>query len=406
MSWVERAVERSAAVQRSRERIAQQVRQMLDAARTLIQTKGDEFTTQELAAEAGVALQTFYRYFSSKDELLLAVIGDAMADACERWAKTAGELPDPLARLRFYLTVTLERLSGDAKDASATRFIVSTHWRLHRQFPKELAEAEKPFVDLLRGEVAAAIEAGLLNPPDPEWDSWFLAALVRSVYHYYAYVAHTDEELDDVKEQLWRFCLTALGGHKQTGLVVLDDPVGGERFLGVEERLDVMQDQILEHAADERDVDLADARQPQRAARGGVDEEVVPAEMAGPMRDRCAVGALRAVADMVVGIEVLRAGDGHVDRHEVPRDRRQVLPRQFLDEDDVGAMLGRGVLRDLGLRRQEPVGIHQRLPILLVREVLVDLLRGRVERDGVVHATTHGINGNRQVRCSPLSTPW
>lgn len=185
---------------------------MLDAARTLIQTKGDEFTTQELAAEAGVALQTFYRYFASKDELLLAVIGDAMGDACERWAKTAGELPDPLARLRFYLTVTLERLSGDAKDASATRFIVSTHWRLHRQFPKELAEAEKPFVDLLRGEVAAAIAADLLNPPDPEWDSWFLAALVRSVYHYYAYAEHTDADLDEVKEQLWRFCLTALGG--------------------------------------------------------------------------------------------------------------------------------------------------------------------------------------------------
>jgi TetR/AcrR family transcriptional regulator len=209
---VERAVERSAAVQRSRERIAQQVRQMLDAARTLIATKGDEFTTQELAAEAGVALQTFYRYFSSKDELLLAVVGDAMVDACERWAQTASELPDPLARLRFYIMSTLERLSGDSRNASMSRFVVSTRWRLHRQFPKELAEAEKPFVDLLRGEVAAAIDAGLLNPPDPEWDSWFLAELVRSVYHYYAFAEHDDSEMEIVKERLWRFCLTALGG--------------------------------------------------------------------------------------------------------------------------------------------------------------------------------------------------
>ena len=45
--------------------------------------KGDAFTTQELVKEAGVALQTFYRYFASKDELLLAVIADAMADACD-----------------------------------------------------------------------------------------------------------------------------------------------------------------------------------------------------------------------------------------------------------------------------------------------------------------------------------
>lgn len=199
-------------MQRSRLRIAQQVRQMLDAARSLIQVKGDEFTTQELAAEAGVALQTFYRYFGSKDELLLAVIGDAMADACERWARAAADLPDPVARLKFFVSVTLERLAGDSRDAATTRFIVSTHWRLHRSFPKELAEAEKPFVDLLRGEVNAAVEAGLLKPSDPEWDSWFLAELVRSVYHHYAFAEHTDDELELAKEHLWRFCLTALGG--------------------------------------------------------------------------------------------------------------------------------------------------------------------------------------------------
>jgi TetR/AcrR family transcriptional regulator len=113
--------------------------------------------------------RTFYRYFSSKDELLLAVVGDAMVDACERWAQEAAELPDPLARLRFYVTSTLERLSGVSRNVAMTKFVVSTRWRLHKQFPKELAEAEKPFVDLLRIEIDAAIDEGLLNPPDPEW---------------------------------------------------------------------------------------------------------------------------------------------------------------------------------------------------------------------------------------------
>ncbi len=185
---------------------------MLDAARALIATKGDEFTTQELAAEAGVALQTFYRYFSSKDELLLAVVGDSMIEACERWSQEAAQLPDPLSRLRFYITSTLERLSGVSRNAAMSRFVVSTRWRLHRQFPKELAEAEKPFLDLLRVEIDAAIDAGLLNPPDPEWDSWFLVELVRSVYHYYAFAEHDDSDIEVVKEKLWQFCLTALGG--------------------------------------------------------------------------------------------------------------------------------------------------------------------------------------------------
>jgi TetR/AcrR family transcriptional regulator len=211
-AWVERAVERSAAVQRSRSRIAIQVRQMLDAARTLIEEKGDEFTTQELAAEAGVALQTFYRYFTSKDELLLAVIGDAMSDACERWASIAADFPDPLMRVRFFIVSTLERLDGDARNAAMSRFIVSTRWRLHRYFPGELAEAEQPFIDLLREAIDDAIKAGQLKPKDPEWDSWFLGELVRSVYHFYSFADHDSTQMEMVKEQLWRFSLTALGG--------------------------------------------------------------------------------------------------------------------------------------------------------------------------------------------------
>jgi TetR/AcrR family transcriptional regulator len=213
VSWAEeRAAERSAAVQRSRARIANQVRLMLDAALRLIREKGDSFTTQELVKEAGVALQTFYRYFASKDELLLAVLGDAMADACTRWAAAAGELPDSVARLRFYVTAIIDVLDSEGGDDGTARFVVSTHWRLHRIFPAELAEAEQPLVDLLLTEINAAKEAGLLDPPNPEWAAWFIAELVRSVFHYYAYAPREA----DVKERLWEFCLAALGGMTRT----------------------------------------------------------------------------------------------------------------------------------------------------------------------------------------------
>jgi TetR/AcrR family transcriptional regulator len=209
-SWVERAVDRSAAVQRSRTRIANQVRLMLDAARRLIGDK-DDFTTQELVAEAGVALQTFYRYFTSKDELLLALIGDAMSEACDHWAEAAAALPDPIERLRFYITAPLDRFHGDSRDAAGMRFIVATHWHLHRIFPKELAEVEQPFVDLIVAEINRAADDGVLQPRNPEWDGWFVVELLRSVNHYYAYAAKADDDLDVTKENLWQFCRTALG---------------------------------------------------------------------------------------------------------------------------------------------------------------------------------------------------
>lgn len=209
---MERTVERSVSVQRSQLRIAQQRRQIVDAARALIAVNGDNFTTQELAAQAGLALQTFYRYFASKDELLLALVGDTTREACRRWAEEAANLPSPLARLRFYLTATLELLAGDDADAATSRFMISAHWRLHRLFPKELAQAERSFTDLLHAEIEAANTAGSLKSPDSQSDSWLLVQLARSVYHHYAFAPVREGELDATKERLWRFCISALGG--------------------------------------------------------------------------------------------------------------------------------------------------------------------------------------------------
>lgn len=182
---------------------------MLDAAKRLMRQKGDDFTIQELAKEAGVALQTFYNYFTSKDELLLAMIADLLTESCTRWAAAAQDLPDPLARLHFYITSTFETLDRGGEDVTAAAFIATTHWRLHRVYPRELATAQLPFVEMVIGEIKAAIEAGQLPPIDPEWDGWFLNELIRSVYHHYAYTA---ERTPEVREKLWQFCLRALGG--------------------------------------------------------------------------------------------------------------------------------------------------------------------------------------------------
>ena len=68
---------------------------IVDAARD----GGDEgpgFTTQDLIKEAGIALQTFYRYFSSKDYLLLAVIEDVIDENCNAFREQAAKLSGPV----------------------------------------------------------------------------------------------------------------------------------------------------------------------------------------------------------------------------------------------------------------------------------------------------------------------
>lgn len=210
MSWTERAADRSPSVQRSRVRSVEQARAIVEAAKRLLENgAGEGFTTQELAKEAGVALQTFYRYFGGKDELLLAVLEETIADGCARMQEQAEGLDDPLARLRLFVTATLEGLDADI--APISRFITAEHYRLHQLFPDELAAAAQPFADMLVPDIEAAVAAGLLSSSDPEADAWFVQELSMATFHHYAF-ATPAEPLDVVADRLWKFCLRALGG--------------------------------------------------------------------------------------------------------------------------------------------------------------------------------------------------
>ncbi|WP_280425897.1 TetR/AcrR family transcriptional regulator [Nocardia carnea] len=210
-SWADRAAERSRSVQRSRARSREQARSIVAAARRLLQTEGATLTTQELSKEAGIALQTFYRHFSGKDQLLLAVFEDVVSERATEVAYAARELPDPVARLRFYLLEILRSLRGEGGGLVGSRFITAEHWRLYQLFPVEIAQANRPFVDLVELVLRAAAAAGLLRPADPATDAWLALQLVTAVFHHYAF-APAPAGIDAVAEQVWAFCLTAFGG--------------------------------------------------------------------------------------------------------------------------------------------------------------------------------------------------
>ena len=95
--------------------------------------------------------------------------------------------------------------------AAGARFMTSQHWRLHQEYPEALAEATKPFADLVQRELEEARAAGLLTPRDPERDAWLINRLVMSVFHHYAF-AEDDAGAATVAEDVWEFCLAAVGG--------------------------------------------------------------------------------------------------------------------------------------------------------------------------------------------------
>jgi AcrR family transcriptional regulator len=209
LTWAERAAERSPMMQRSRSRSLEQAQTIIDAGRRLMERKGD-FTTQELVKEAGVALQTFYRYFESKDQLLVAVLADLIGSQTRAHEVQASEIRDPVARLRFYVTWPVYTL--DQSDAfGGARSITAEHWRLQQLFPDDIAQVDRPLVELIARTLTEGCASGTLSPGDPEHDAWLIVDLMRSVYHHYAF-ASLDRSIDEVAEQLWSFCLRAVGG--------------------------------------------------------------------------------------------------------------------------------------------------------------------------------------------------
>ncbi|HEY3670937.1 MAG TPA: helix-turn-helix domain-containing protein [Acidimicrobiia bacterium] len=208
-SWAERVADRSEAVQRSRARQMEQAHAIVAAARRLITERGDQFTTQELVKEAGVALQTFYRIFGGKDQLLLAVFEDLIAESCADYERAAEALPDPVARLRYYVAVTVGGLT-DASYGIGPRFVTAEHWRLHQLFPEEMAHATQHFTDLVERQLNLAVDEGLATSTDVPGDSWFITKLVMGTFHHFAYAeGPTDRTV--IAEDLWSFCRRAIG---------------------------------------------------------------------------------------------------------------------------------------------------------------------------------------------------
>ena len=194
--------------------------------------RGENFTTQDLIKEADVALQTFYRHFGGKDQILLAVLADLIAGHCEALAAEAEHLDGPrraapLLRRRARCTMLVAN-----PGASGARFMTSQHWRLHQLYPEELADGDEA---VRRSGPTGAREArptpACCAPRSPERDAWLVNRLVMSVFHHYAF-ADDAEDAATIAEDVWPFCLAAVGGRLARRLTAAleNDPLLEERF--------------------------------------------------------------------------------------------------------------------------------------------------------------------------------
>jgi AcrR family transcriptional regulator len=213
-SWALRAANRAPGTATARRRAIDRAQGIVDAARRLIDLKGAEFTTHQLVREAGVAIQTLYKHFESKDAVILAALEDMVVENSHRMEEVGAEFPDPVERLRFYVFTVICSLHPDVPNSG--RFLAAEHWRLFQLYPDEVATATRSVAEILARQLRAAEAAGLLAPADIDYGAWLGNQLLLSVYHHHTF-AKSDEAPDAIAERVWSFLLGAWGGRPAPG---------------------------------------------------------------------------------------------------------------------------------------------------------------------------------------------
>ena len=118
------------------------------AATKLLQDKGNtDFTVQDVVDRSKMSIRTFYKYFESKEDLLVAVYQTVVArEAVPRLRERVDKCKDPLLRFKAYVESLVELT---ANTGPVGRMLVNYQNRLAESRPDDLAAAMRPQFALL-----------------------------------------------------------------------------------------------------------------------------------------------------------------------------------------------------------------------------------------------------------------
>jgi AcrR family transcriptional regulator len=115
--------------------------------RLLEENGSSDFTVQDVVDRSKMSIRTFYKYFASKEDLLVAVCETVVArEAVPRLRKRIDKVKDPLLRLRAYVEGLIELTSHTGP---VGRMLIHYQNRLAESRPDDLAAAVRPQFELV-----------------------------------------------------------------------------------------------------------------------------------------------------------------------------------------------------------------------------------------------------------------
>ena len=135
---------------------------MRSALAILGETGRADFTVLEVVERSKTSLRSFYQHFSTKDELLLALIERIMTESTAKWRADTDGLDAVAAMKRL-----IDRISSPAsstKQDSINRGLTNYNDHLAETLPREYARVLSPVHDLIRDIIKRGIAEGSYDP--------------------------------------------------------------------------------------------------------------------------------------------------------------------------------------------------------------------------------------------------
>lgn len=166
-----------------------------------------DFTVKQVAERADVALQTLYRYFGSKDELLLAMLEESMYEGAV--LLDAPSAP-PVERLKHIITQPI-LMTYSEHEQRIIRWRGRERQRLLETFPDAVEAVYEPYRVLVADAIVAVCEAGHARTDDVDLDASLILHFVQTMAHA-VHGGGLNELPEVVAEHVWRMCWAGIGG--------------------------------------------------------------------------------------------------------------------------------------------------------------------------------------------------
>ena len=206
-AWQRQSMQRS--LQSARARAHARSDRFVKAAMQLLNEKGNtDFTVQDVVDRSKMSIRTFYKYFASKEDLLVALYETVVArEAVPRLRKAIAKHRDPMLRLRGYIECLIELT---AKTGPAARTLTNYQNRLAESRPEDLARAMKPQFELLVELITAASRTTPLRRDlTVETAARLTHYTVLAAVH--SRVLGTEGAFDLPARTIWEFCASGMG---------------------------------------------------------------------------------------------------------------------------------------------------------------------------------------------------